>query len=110
MKTHHALCALILTLPLLALTGCDAGSATAGQNDRLQDGSLQTTINDAIQRDAAFEHSDINVLVSNQGQVTLSGTVASVQDKKRASEIVKQVAGIKIVNNELEVATSGSAN
>lgn len=106
MKTHGTFCALLLTLPLLALTGCDAGSATAGQNEQ-RDGQLQTTINEAIQRDAAFEHSNINVLVSRQGQVTLSGTVASIEDKKRASEIVKQVAGIKIVNNELEVATPG---
>lgn len=107
MKTHQTLCALLLTIPLLAITGCDAGSATAGQHAQKQDSPLYTTITAALQRDAAFEHSDINVMVSEQGQVTLSGTVASTQDKRRASEVAKQVAGIKIINNELKVVTPG---
>ncbi|SNY49383.1 BON domain-containing protein [Arsukibacterium tuosuense] len=110
MKILQAFCAMLLALPVLAVTGCDAGYARTGQHTPQQDGKLHTAITEVIQRDAAFRQSDINVLVSRQGQVTLSGTVGSIQDKKRASEIVKQVAGIKIVNNELEVVTPGNTN
>ncbi|KKO45121.1 hypothetical protein WG68_11845 [Arsukibacterium ikkense] len=105
MKILTTLQALLLTLPLLAVTGCDNKPAAAGQNSQQQDNRLGSAVTEALQRDAVFARSDINVMVSAAGQVTLSGTVASSEDKRRAAEIVQQVAGIKNVNNELDVVS-----
>ena len=53
--------------------------------------------------------STINVDVSND-VVTLSGTVASADQKTRAEQVAKSVDGVKSVKNNLTVKPSGNAN
>lgn len=53
--------------------------------------------------------STINVDVSND-VVTLTGTVASAEQKAKAEQVAKAVAGVKSVTNNLKVAPSGNTN
>ena len=53
--------------------------------------------------------STINVDVSND-VVTLSGTVASADQKTRAEQVAKSVEGVKSVKNNLTVKPSGNAS
>lgn len=112
MTLRHTLCALLLTMPLLAITGCDNMSKPASQStqpSQIDDASLQQAVSNALQRDTLFAHSDIAV-TSQRGQIRLSGTVASMQDKNRATEIAQQVAGVSSVSNSLEIITPTSKN
>lgn len=109
MTPRHTLCALLLTLPLLAISGCDNMSTPASQTSQRDEFNLQQTVSEALQRDALFAQSDISV-TSQKGNITLNGTVDSIQHKNRAGEIAKQVTGVETVNNNLEVVASTSTN
>lgn len=115
MTPRHTLCALLLTLPLLAVTGCDTNpttdNSTSTKSSSIQqdDTRLNTAVSDALQRDTLFAQSDISV-ASQQGQIRLNGTVASMQDKNRAGEIAKKVSGVTGVSNNLEIVTPGTTN
>jgi hyperosmotically inducible periplasmic protein len=45
-------------------------------------------------------------IVTNDGKVTLRGPVKSEQEKKEIETKAKQVAGVKNVENQLEIATN----
>lgn len=109
MTPRQTFCALLLTLPLLAISGCDNMSVPAGQTTQRDDTNLKQTVSEALQRDALFAQSDISV-TSQKGNITLNGTVVSIQNKNRAGEIAKQINGVKAVNNNLEIVTSTSSN
>lgn len=109
MTPRHTLCALLLTLPLLAVTGCDTMSTTDTNSTQQDDTRLNTAVSDALQRDTLFAQSDITV-ASQQGQIRLNGTVASMQDKNRAGEIAQKVSGVSGVSNNLEVVTAAATN
>jgi len=53
--------------------------------------------------------STINVDVDND-VVTLSGTVASNDQKARAAKVAQDIQGVKSVKNDLKVSASGDAN
>jgi osmotically-inducible protein OsmY len=44
-------------------------------------------------------------IITNDGVVTLRGPVESAREKKEIAKIVKQVDGVKRIDNELEVAS-----
>lgn len=106
---RHTFCALLLSLPLLTVTGCDNMSETQTQPHLLNDNSVNLAVSEALERETWFSQSNIEV-TSLDGQVTLNGTVASMQDKNRATEVVTKVNGVKDVNNELEIINPADAN
>lgn len=118
MKLRHTICAVLLTLPLFALTACDRNTASApmngaqdrsgSQTSQFDDSSLNRSVADALLRDAAFSDNSINV-TSDQGHITLNGSVASLQEKNRATEIVKEVMGVTRVQNNLEIVMTTSS-
>lgn len=64
-----------------------------------------------------FRNSELSVyrfqVSSTNGEVRLSGNVASEQEKKRALRIAQSISGVRLVTNQIEVvqvkpATSGS--
>lgn len=111
MKIHHTFYAMLLTLPLVAVTACDNRASAPMQpvqvddtsvNRPVDDRSLNRDVSSALQRDAAFARNRINV-AADKGHITLTGTVESLQDKNRAAEIVKKVTGVIEVHNNLEI-------
>ncbi|WP_352432699.1 BON domain-containing protein [Pyrinomonas sp.] len=53
--------------------------------------------------------STINVDVENE-VVTLRGTVANADQRRRAEEVAKGIEGVKSVRNELKVSATGETN
>lgn len=76
----------------------------AGQ--AIDDATITTKIKAAIISEPSLKVLQINVDTVN-GMVTLTGTVDSVQSSDRAKEIAGAVAGVKSVDNRLEVKSSG---
>lgn len=90
---------------------------------RRSDDRIRDDINDRLTDDAWLDASNIDVEVKDN-EVTLSGTVNSREDKRRAEDLAEAISGVRHVQNNLRVeggenrwneqstttgATSGSA-
>jgi hypothetical protein len=88
------------------------------KNYTRSDDRIRDDVNDRLSDDSWLDASEIEVQVA-KGEVTLTGTVDSREDKRRAEDIAEAVSGVKHVQNNLRVqaqtatqagsATSGRA-
>ena len=79
----------------------------AKSGNPITDGWITMKIHSQYVPDDALEDSDIDVDTEN-GVVTLSGTVASAAGQARAIAIAKATDGVKSVNDKLRVAPEGA--
>lgn len=79
------------------------------KNYSRSDDRISEDVNDRLSDDYMLDASDIEVSVEN-GEVTLSGTVTSKYDKRRAEDIADDVSGVKHVQNNLRVSESSNYN
>lgn len=70
--------------------------------DRRPDARIQEELSQRLSSDAALERAAIDIAVYGS-DVTLSGTVGSRRDKKRAGDIAEAVTGVEHVRNDLRV-------
>ena len=86
----------------------DEGAKTAGdQSENEADRKITQEVRKSIVADDKLSTSAQNVkIITNDGKVTLRGPVKSEQEKKDIESKAKQVAGVKNVENQLEVATN----
>lgn len=75
----------------------------------LNDGWLWVKTRFDLAAEDDLRDSTINVDVEND-VVTLSGTVATAEQKARAEQVAKAVEGVKSVRNQLKVSASGDTN
>ncbi|MFV8818271.1 BON domain-containing protein [Haliea sp. E17] len=111
----------LITLSLLTLTGCgnmlasvnkdtipeDEGERTLGR--WVEDENIETKA--LVNINAASEQFDSAhlIAVSYNGYVLLAGQVQSQELKNQATEIVRQIRGVRRIYNELEIAAPSSA-
>jgi osmotically-inducible protein OsmY len=67
------------------------------------DNRIRKNVTDRLADDTDLDASDIEVGVDN-GAVTLSGSVDSLWDKRRAEDLAKSVPGVNGVNNKLRAS------
>ena len=67
------------------------------------DKRIRANVTDRLADDTDLDASDIEVDVDN-GAITLSGSVDSLWDKRRAEDIAKSVPGVRSVNNKLRAS------
>ena len=70
----------------------------------MDDKTLGTKIKTALTRDPTVKAHQVNV-TAFRGAVQLSGFVDSQEQKDRATEIIKNMDGVKELHNDLVVAT-----
>jgi hyperosmotically inducible periplasmic protein len=98
----------ILAVSLMFLTACESiNGKTAGQT--LDDATATASVQGKLTADNLSNFSRINV-DTDRGVVTLNGVVRSAADKMRAEELARQVAGKKMVNNNLQIQSSSLSN
>jgi hypothetical protein len=96
----------------------DAGAFGAGREPgpfrgrgpkgyRRSDERIREDVCECLSADDRVDASDIDVTVRNC-EVTLSGTVISREQKRRAEDLIERIAGVKDVNNGLRVAGQSS--
>jgi len=73
------------------------------------DERIREDVNDRLTDDPWLDASDIEVTVANR-EVTLSGEVASREDRRRAEDIAESVSGVGHVQNNLRVKGRMSAS
>ena len=81
-----------------------APSAVMAQASKVDDGTLDTRIEERFKASPTLKHDDIDVSVEN-GVVTLKGKVASAAQRTRAGSLAK-IAGVTRVDNRIEVDTT----
>lgn len=85
------------------------------KNYRRSDERIKEDVNDRLGDDYYLDASDVEVAVENT-EVTLTGTVRSRSDKRRAEDIAEAVSGVTNVENRLRVkqqydyGTSGTSS
>lgn len=72
------------------------------------DDRIRDDVNDRLTDDPRLDASDIEVAVEAR-EITLTGTVGSRQDKRRAEDIADSVSGVTHVQNNLRVRNAGAA-
>ena len=72
------------------------------KNYRRSDERIKEDVNDRLSDDYYLDASDVEVAVTNS-EVTLTGTVNSREDKRRAEDIADAVSGVSNVENRLRV-------
>ncbi|HEY7166038.1 MAG TPA: BON domain-containing protein [Candidatus Binatia bacterium] len=90
------------TLIVLMIAGCQSmtGKST-GQN--VDDAALTTRVKSVLVADKASNLTRVDV-DTNNGVVSLNGVVDSPQQKARAEQLVREVSGVRGVNNNLQVS------
>ncbi|MFL5295297.1 MAG: BON domain-containing protein [Phenylobacterium sp.] len=79
------------------------------KNYTRSDDRIREDVNDRLSDDSWLDASEIEVQVS-QCEVTLTGTVNSRDDKRRAEDIAEQISGVKHVQNNLRVQDNRDQN
>jgi hypothetical protein len=72
------------------------------KNYTRSDDRIREDVNDRLSDDSWLDASEIEIQVAS-GEVTLTGTVSSREDKRRAEDLAEAVSGVKHVQNNLRV-------
>jgi hyperosmotically inducible periplasmic protein len=85
----------------------DATKTAGDQSENEADRKITQEVRKSIVDDDKLSTSAQNVkIITNDGQVTLRGPVKTEEEKKAIESKAKQVAGVKNVENQLEIATN----
>ena len=91
----------IFAFAMLSMVGCQPTTGkTAGQT--IDDASITTAVQAKLSSDRLSNFSRIDV-DTERGVVTLNGVVKSAEQKMRVVELTRQVAGVRTVNNNLQI-------
>ena len=95
------LCVMIVAAMFVAVL---AGCAGAGQKTGtfVDDSTITTKVKTAFATDKTVSAMDVRV-ETNNGNVRLSGFVDSAEEKRRAEEVARSVAGVKSITNAITV-------
>ena len=77
------------------------------RNYQRADDRIEEDVNESLTRHPGLDASEIEVKVQS-GEVTLTGTVDSRQDKRMAEDAAESCSGVRDVHNQLRVSSSGS--
>ena len=84
----------------------DQNKTTGDQSENEADRTITQNIRRAVTADGSLSTNAKNVkIITNNGMVTLRGPVKSEKEKAEIEAKAKQVAGVKSVDNQLEVAS-----
>ena len=84
----------------------DQNKTTGDQSENELDRTITQNIRRAVTADGSLSTNAKNVkIITNNGMVTLRGPVKSEKEKAEIEAKAKQVAGVKSVDNQLEVAS-----
>jgi len=104
MNTVRSLVTVIMVSLLLASCQATTGR-TAGRN--VDDAALTASVNAALVADKPSNFTRIDV-DTKSGVVSLTGTVETPEQRRRAEQLASRVDGVKRVINNLQVAGKSS--
>ena len=99
-KAMAASCAALLVA--ISLSGCAGSSTKESTGGYIDDTVVTTKVKTALFSDKQIKSSEINVQTF-KGRVQLSGFVSSAADAKRAVDVTRQVQGVLVVENDMQI-------
>jgi BON domain-containing protein len=90
-------------------TGQQSSKMPQGETSAASATDVESTIQQAIQKDPSLANSNIQVKATNK-EVDLSGTVDSNDQKKTAEQIAKTNAGSRKVKNKIKVKSASTTS
>jgi len=98
----------ILGVSLMSLTACESMSGkTTGQT--IDDATITASVQGKLTSDKLANFSRIDV-DTERSVVTLNGVVRSVEERSRAEDLARHVAGVTKVNNNLQIQSTSMNN
>lgn len=98
----------ILGAGIMILAACESMTGkTTGQT--IDDATVTASVQGKLTADKLSNFSRINV-DTDRSVVTFNGVVRSVEEKSRAEELARQVAGVTKVNNNLQIQSMSMSN
>ena len=94
----------LVMLLLSASTIACAPAARIQQSSALDDASITARVKTVLLNDTQVAATKIDV-ASNQGVVTLSGSVRSKAEETRAVELARGVQGVREVRSQLQISS-----
>lgn len=88
-------------------SGMQSHRGKGPKNYSRSDDRIREDVCEYLMQDADVDASEIEVKVAS-GEVTLSGTVNSKDEKRRAEDAIERISGVKDIHNELHVESSSS--
>lgn len=96
----------LLAAALLFAAGCSRDDGkSVGQN--IDDAAISTKVKAAFAQDPSVKAIDVKV-DTHLGAVQLSGWVNTAEEKAKAEQLAKTVAGVKSVENRISLKTDAS--
>lgn len=103
---RHLVAPLALGMAILA-TGCAPGNRyERSTGESIDDRATTSRVKSALGDDPRFKYPSVSV-TTFKGTVQLSGFVDTSEQKSKAAEIAKKVAGVKDVENHISVKPDG---
>ena len=98
----------ILGVSLMILTACESVTGKTARQT-IDDATLTASVQAKLTSDKLSNFSRINV-DTDRSVVSLNGVVRTVEEKSRAEELARQVAGVTKVNNNLQIQSLSMGN
>ncbi|MGU3415785.1 BON domain-containing protein [Enterobacteriaceae bacterium C23F] len=99
-KAVSAFCAALIVS--VSLAGCAGSSTKESTGGYIDDTVITTKVKSALFSDKDVKSNEISV-VTFKGRVQLSGFVSSQKIANRAVEITRNVTGVRVVENDMQV-------
>lgn len=102
MNFSKRLTGFLLSLFVVSFFGCATASKQETTGEYIDDATVTARVKTAIYKEPTLKVAQITV-ETLKGEVQLSGFVNTTDEKSRASEVAREVKGVKSVNNDLQV-------
>jgi len=100
MKLANRFVTMIVTAAIVVLAGCAATPTREGTGEYIDDTLITTKVKAAILNEPTLKSSEINV-ETFKGTVQLSGFVKEAADIGKATEVARNIGGVKSVKNDM---------
>ena len=94
--------AVVLATTGVVFSGCAGNRYTQSTGEHIDDAATTGRVKSALSDDTVYKYPDVKV-VTFKGTVQLSGFVNQRAQKERATELAKNVAGVREVVNGITV-------
>jgi hyperosmotically inducible protein len=102
---YRVVFAIILAWAVPLMSACGGGSSMRSiGSGAMEDTTITARVKTALLNDQQINATKIDVVTTN-GVVTISGTVGSEAEARRAVELTRQTAGVKEVKSALQVGS-----
>src|SRR5438034_3037872 len=92
----------LATTAVIGLTGCAGDRYTRSTGENIDDTATSGRVKDALAKDGVYRYPDVKV-TTFKGTAQLSGFVETRDQKTRAGELARNVAGVREVVNNITI-------